>query len=71
MLRLGSQQKDFSHAAPHFDSVPSLSRDSDVEDLPVDFVASSRDPSVFRAGQVVSLCSEHAHCYAILLVTIA
>ena len=54
-----------SHAAPHFDSVPSLSRDSDVGDLPVDLVASSRDPSVFRASQVVLLCSGHAYCYAI------
>ena len=50
--------------------VPSLSSDSDVGDLPVDPVASSRDPSVFRACQVV-LFVGHAHRYAILLVRIA
>ena len=45
--------EDLPHAALHFDPVPSLSSDSDVGDLPVDPVASSRDPSVFRACQVV------------------
>ena len=71
MFCLGTQQKNLPHAVPHFDSVPSLSRDSDVGDLPVDLVASRHDPSVFRASQVISLCNEHAHCYAILLVRIA
>ena len=41
----GMQQKDLPHAVPHFDSVPSLSRDSDVGDLSLDLFASSRDPS--------------------------
>ena len=50
--------------------LPSMSSDSDVEDLPVDPVASSRDPPVFRACQVV-LFVGHAHCYGILLVRIA
>ena len=44
VLRLGMQQKDLPHAVPHFDSVPSLSRDSDVGDLSLDLFASSRDP---------------------------
>ena len=66
-----TQTKDLPHAAPHFDSLPPLSSDSDVGDLPVDLVASSRDPSVFTASQVVLLCSGHAHCCAILLVRIA
>ena len=37
----------------------------------MDLVASSREPSVFRASQVTSLCNEHAHCCAIFLVKIA
>ena len=57
VLRLGTQPEDLPHAAPHFDPVPSLSSDSDVGDLPVDPVASSRDPSVFRACQVVLFVS--------------
>ena len=71
VLCVGTQQKNLPHAVPHFDSVPSLSRDSDVGDLLVDLVASTHDPPVFRAGQVISLCNEHAHCDAILLVRIA
>ena len=38
MFCLRTQQKNLPHVEQHFDSVPSLSRDSDVGDLPVDLV---------------------------------
>ena len=56
----------------HRTSIPCRHRVAiQMGDLPVDPVASGRDPSVFRACQVVLLCGGHAHCHAIHLVRIA